>query len=415
MTLVTPNRTSGSRKTRRRSISGLIVRMMRRVQLDAGLRGTVQSLADELARALSARRIVIAAQEKDTERAFLWDVRPSDPDRAESNLQISELNPAQRATYFFAAPEYWSAVQSGTASSGFMPDGFTQLHDAHSCVSVAFEFGSAWTCRLFVFDVRSRRPSEEALGLVRRVVRALSPAVYNVYSLHKLQSNAAAVERATLARALHDDLIQGLISAEMRVHAIRRRVADASVAAELDRIETILHAEILSVRDFMQRIKPIRLESDELLEFLADHVQKFGSDTGIKASFFADVRQVSLPAAMCSEVARVVQEALSNVRKHSGAHRVSVHLAENSGRWSLIIEDDGKGLGEPPHLPSPAVIKECIRSLRGELELRSAASGGLRLEIAFQSPLQIPMVNAGVAEATAHRFPQSIPQDAERR
>ena len=312
--------------------------------------------------------------------------------------------------------------RGGAVSGAGVSHDFGSLHEADSCFSVAFDFGSAWSCRLFVCDVVSPRPPEDTLRFVRRAVRALSPIVYNVYLLHRLQPNAAAVERATLARALHDDLIQGPISAEMRVHAIRRRLSDAPVAVELDRIEKIVHDEILGVRDFMQRIKPIRLEADDLLEFLADHVQKFSADTGIKASFFADVRQVSLPAPMCSQVARVVQEALSNVRKHSGAHRVCVHLTQDCGRWSLIIEDDGKGLIASPRYPSPAVIKECIRSLRGELEVRSAAGGGLRLEIVFyehpdidrpwpngemaavRPPVHIPLVNAKVAEAAARSF-----------
>jgi signal transduction histidine kinase len=381
--------------------------MMRNVRTEAGLRETVQALGEQLARALSAGRVLIAAHETEGERAFLWEIEPSHNDTPAA-LRVSELTPAQRDGYFFAA-----------------------LRESPSCLSVAFDFGSGWRCRLFVCDVMSGRRPESTMRLLTRVVRALSPAVHNVYLLHRLQANAGAVERATLARALHDDLIQSLVSAEMRVHALRRLVTDAPVAVELDRIEQIFHHEILGVRDFMQRIKPTRLEADELLDFLADHVQKFSADTGIKASFFADVRQVSLSAAMCSEVARVVQEALSNVRKHSGAHSASVTLTENSGHWSLIIEDDGKGLGDSPRYPSPAVIKECIRSLRGELQLRPAAGGGLRLEIAFLGraeagdtrleqegitgntaivppPMQFPLVvNACVAEVTRHAFPGS--------
>jgi signal transduction histidine kinase len=380
--------------------------MMRHVRTEAGLRDTVQVLAEQLARVLSAGRVLIAAHETQGERAFLWEIEPSHKDTL-ATLRVSELTPAQRDGYFLAA-----------------------LREPRSCFSVTFDFGSGWKCRLFVCDVMSRRRPDSTMRLLRRVVRALSPAVHNVYLLHRLQANAGAVERATLARALHDDLIQSLVSAEMRVHAVRRLVTDESVACELDRIERIFHDEIMGVRDFMQRIKPTRLEADELLDFLADHVQKFSADTGIKASFFADVRQVSLSAPMCSEVARVVQEALSNVRKHSGAHNASVTLTENGGHWSLIIEDDGKGLGDSPRYPSPAVIKECIRSLRGELQLRPAAGGGLRVEISFLGraeagetrlaqqnaaektavvppPVQNPLVDACVAEVAAHAFPRS--------
>jgi signal transduction histidine kinase len=399
-------------KRRRRSETDLVVRMMRKVRLDAGLRDTVQALADDLIRVLSARRILIAARETNGGRAFLWTVPHTSQD-SKASLQLSEIAAVERESYFFAAPPSWCAVRRGRfgeadpfeivcndgegeklrqVPSRFIPHRFAALHQCRSCLTVSFEFGSEWTCRLFVLDAKLDRHQEGTLRLVRHVVRELSPAVYNVYLFHRLQTRAAATERATLARELHDGLIQSLISAEMRVHAVRRRLTEDSAAAELLRIEKILHEEVLGVRDLMQRIKPIHLETGELLEFLADHVQKFGSDTGIKATFSADVQHVSLPPPKCTEVARVVQEALSNVRKHSGAGSVSVHLSEAGHRWSLVIEDDGRGLGAivvggaPLRYPSPAVIKECVRSLDGELRLRSASGGGLRLEISFAGP-----------------------------
>lgn len=455
------------RKRRRRSEADLVVRMMRNVRLDAGLRETIQALADDLVRVLSASRILIAAQETDGDRAFLWAVEPASQD-LKASLKLSELGVVERESYFFAAPPCWCAVRRGRFEemdpfeivcndaegerrrqppSSFIPDRFAALHRCRSCLAVSFEFGSEWACRLFVLDAQLDRHQEDTLRLVRRVVRELSPAVYNVYLFHRLQTRAAAMERATLARALHDGLIQSLISAEMRVHAVRRRLTEEVAAAELLRIEKILHEEVLGVRDLMQRIKPIHLEAEELLEFLADHVQKFGSDIGIRASFSADVRHVSLPASMCTEVARVVQEALSNVRKHSGAGNVFVHLSEAENRWLLVIEDDGRGLGPiltgaeplngaPLRYPSPAVIKECVRSLDGELKLRSAAVGGLRLEISFpgrataeEAPLRqertreqmasvsptlhdgAALVNALVARPTAQRFLRSSGQN----
>jgi signal transduction histidine kinase len=143
----------------------------------------------------------------------------------------------------------------------------------------------------------------------------------------------------------------------------------------------------------MSRIRPLQLGPDELLEYLTDHVEKFRLDTGIKARFFADMRQESLPPRMCNQVARLVQEALSNVRKHSGARRVDVRLIAGGGRWSLVIEDDGHGVARSHDAgsdavrqsPVPAVIKECTRSLDADLTFDSVAGGGVRIEIRFSS------------------------------
>src|SRR5260221_10678381 len=86
---------------------------------------------------------------------------------------------------------------------------------------------------------------------------------------------------------------------------------------------------------------------------------------------------------MCTEVVRIVQEGLSSVRKHSGARHVSVRITEANARWRLTIEDDGRGLDAAATKLSPMVIKECVRSLGGELKLQSAPGSGLRLEIVF--------------------------------
>jgi signal transduction histidine kinase len=389
-----------------------LARLKRSVQLTADLGDTLRLLADELMRRLSADRVLIAVRQSDRARAFLWSV-----ERAEMGgpalLERSELSSVDAGQYLFEAPPSWVAIRRPAplddvvilkgaghtkdieASADFIPEEFSARHLRGACLAVTFAVGSEWECRLFVLNANVPRP-RAALRFVVRAAHELGPTVHNVYLFHQLRAQAVAEERAVLARALHDHLIQSLISAEMRIHAVRRHWSDAA-AAELLNVERILHEEILGVRDLMQRIKPIHLQAEELLEYLDDHVQKFAVDTGIAAAFQSDVRHMALPEPMCTEVARLVREALSNVRKHSGARNIIVSLTENAARWCLVIEDDGRGLGahvtpgsvpgsRARRLPSLATIKECVRSLRGELRLQSAAGGGLCLQISFVAP-----------------------------
>lgn len=399
-----------SRQTDR---SDFLARLKRGVRLNADFGATVGSLADELMKRLSAERVLIAARECNGARAFLWSVGHTEVGRPPL-VERSELSPLDACIYFFEAPASWGAIRcpaprdetfaivSGgprtkgiDASPDFIPDEFAALHLQRACLAVTMTVGSEWECRLFVMDANVSRP-RAALRLVARVAHELSPLVYNVYLFHRLRAQAVAEERAVLARALHDHLIQSLISAEMRIHAVRRHWSESG-ATELLNVERVLHEEILGVRDLMQRIKPIHLTAEELLEYLEDHVQKFAVDTGIAAAFQSDVRHMALPEPMCTEVARLIREALSNVRKHSGARNVIVRLTESSARWCLVVEDDGRGLGALANpdgvsgsrralrFPSPAAIKECVRALHGELKLKSAAGGGLRLEISFNA------------------------------
>jgi signal transduction histidine kinase len=402
---------------RRRAESDLVIRVIRNMRIEEGLLGTLAPLAGELLNALEASRVLMASLETASGQAFLWTAHRADQ-HTRTTLRCSALALTERECYFFAAPATWHAVLARPPAkrdaldivalglegrrlrhvpSGFVPDRFMESQGCHSLLVVSLDFGTEWLCRLFVLDPGLDGRRAETLRLMRDLIGDLGPSVHNAYLFQRSQDRAATMERRSLARALHDDLIQSLIGAEARVHALRRQATDApaNVAAELSRIEDIIHQEVLGVRNFMQRLKPVRLGSEDLLDFLADHVGKFGLDTGITARFLPNVRQVSLPAWMCIEIARIVQEALSNVRKHSGARHVWVRLSHATDRWSLIIEDDGRGLGlegaaESPGQdgtlltwPPPMVIKECVRSLGGELKLHSGA-GGLRLEITFQ-------------------------------
>jgi signal transduction histidine kinase len=102
------------------------------------------------------------------------------------------------------------------------------------------------------------------------------------------------------------------------------------------------------------------------------------------------LEDVRLPPPVCSEVGRIVQEALVNVRRHSGAHNVVVRFESAEGGWKLVVDDDGRGFdfsGRLTHAEldaarkGPLVIKERVRTIGGELTVDSLPGRGARLEI----------------------------------
>jgi signal transduction histidine kinase len=379
---------------RRRSTVSDVLRM---------LQATVQQLAQHLLSLFSCRRILVAAREHESGRALLWTAQGSDRNFTPI-VQTSTLSRSRREGFFAPAPACWHALRRGGSTGTdqfeimylgrlgttpewcrFVPRSWKVLDRPSACLAAAFEFGSEWTCRLFVVDPKLNRPRRNILRLAQGLVAALSPALYNLYIAEQRRTIAAETERANLARALHDEVIQSLIAAEMEVHTACLRSTKGSVvgAAELGRIQDILHDEVLGLRDLMQRIKPVQIQPEELCDTLAECVAKFKADTGIAASFFASVQHVSLPPAMCPPIVRLVQEALANVRKHSGARCVAVTIDETNGHWRLLIEDDGRGIDWNGDTFTPLVIRDCVRAVDGELKVMAAASGGLRLEIAF--------------------------------
>ncbi len=271
-----------------------------------------------------------------------------------------------------------------------------------------------------IMNVRADRPAPTTADGHRREAAADRPVARLLASIcaaagavlgHLVAAKRRRHDRSatSLARALHDELVQSLIGTEMRVHAARRRAANgpAQVDAELAQVEAIIHEEILEVRDFLQRIRPIHVDADELGDFLADTVAKFGLDTGMKTRFVNNAARLSLSPASCAQLARIVQEALTNARKHSSARHVWVALLERQAGWSLVIEDDGGGLGAAggadgrdasARCPVPALIKECVRSLRGELRVRSDGAG-LRLDISIPRSADRALTGRPIASA----------------
>ena len=102
------------------------------------------------------------------------------------------------------------------------------------------------------------------------------------------------------------------------------------------------------------------------------------------------MEKVEIPQRVCRELARIVQEALVNVRKHSSAQQALVRLSDNRERSQLTIEDNGRGFSFSGRLSQselekigkgPMVIRERVRLIEGELTIESNPGQGARLEI----------------------------------
>jgi signal transduction histidine kinase len=279
---------------------------------------------------------------------------------------------------------------------GYIPDrfmeGFAQKHPFRDAIVVSFLFGREWWGRFFLLDPQSAGNPEEELHFLQELVKQAGPAVYNVYLLRRLRLRAGAAERARFARELHDGAVQSLIAVEMQVDVIRRQsqTRPELVTGELSRIQSLLREEVLKLRELMQQMKSMDLDAKRLLGFLGDTVERFQRETGIAAKFSSDMQAVEMPQPVCREIARIVQEALVNVRKHSQATQVQVRLGSHNRAWQVEIEDNGCGFPFEGYMSQmqldadgkgPTVIQERVRLLEGQLAIESKPGQGTRLEI----------------------------------
>ena len=219
------------------------------------------------------------------------------------------------------------------------------------------------------------------------------------YLAERQRELRAEVERARFARDLHDGALQSMISVVMQLDVLRRQsVAQAGmVGPELGRIHDLLLEEARKLREFMQQMKPVNVNGKNLRAHLAELVERFQRETGITAELVCKSNVAALRAEACDVVARIVQEGLVNVRKYSGASHVLVQLDRGDGGWQLIIDDDGRGFPFSGSFSQadlevdgkgPLVIRECVRSIDGELLLESIAGRGSRLVITIPQKWQ---------------------------
>ena len=392
----------------------VVARILGGARVEAGLTGTIQQVLDEILSMYTAERALIASQETNSYRVFLGELHIANG--GISRLAWVDAPPTDHETYLYqsTADSFYAVRENGSfhvlaldhqgvrirnLSTDFLQR-LSHAQNFQSIIGVTFAFGEEWTGRIFLFNSSLTGDREEELRFLQELIRQVGPAVYNVYLMRRLRLRAGAVERARFARELHDGAVQSLIAVEMQVDVLRRQSATRTVAIteELGRIQGLLREEVLKLRELMQQMKSMEVDSKRLVRFLTDTVERFQRETGIAARFISEANEIDLPPRKCREIARIVQEGLVNVRKHSGATHVLVRLGRRAGQWQLTVEDDGRGFpfsGRFSHAEleadgkGPLVIKERVRLIEGELTIESNPGRGARLEISLPQSREV--------------------------
>jgi two-component system sensor histidine kinase DegS len=156
---------------------------------------------------------------------------------------------------------------------------------------------------------------------------------------------AQEAERSRLAQEVHDGPAQALSNSIFQVEYIEGIVEkDGQLArAELRFLHALLRRELASVRTFISQLRPPVLDELGLSGAITDAVARMAALTALPI-----ITELEAPAGRLSEarqtvVLRIVQEALQNVRKHSGASSVLVATEIDGDNWVLTIRDDGRG------------------------------------------------------------------------
>jgi signal transduction histidine kinase len=151
------------------------------------------------------------------------------------------------------------------------------------------------------------------------------------------------------------------------------------VTVALDAAISEAKQAVVTMRTGLDRDRP-------LYELLAETLEEFGSRSGLRADFSGADLPNALSPRKQAEVLRIVQEALTNVRKHADATVVRLSADVSDGRLMLGITDNGRGF-RPDESSGDGLglqgMKERARLMGGELNVQSEPSGGTTIRLAL--------------------------------
>jgi signal transduction histidine kinase len=271
-------------------------------------------------------------------------------------------------------------------------------------------------------DIRRRAAIRLLLILGFGIVLGLAVAVFSIRHAEMLQRHAAEhfaeVARAKreleqlsarlldaeeetrrrLSRELHDEIGQTLALLQIEVSNAQRMVPPQAASARetLGRAQEMARRTATTLHDLSVLLRPPMLDDLGLTPALQFQLEDFLRRSGIECDFVEDGVAGQLPDAVKTCVYRVVQEALHNCEKHSGASRVRVAVRQVAGCLTVEVEDNGRGFTTERANAGLGLlgIRERVASVGGTLTVDSSAGQGVRLA------LRIPLASS-VAEVTA--------------
>lgn len=150
-------------------------------------------------------------------------------------------------------------------------------------------------------------------------------------------------ERRRLARELHDETGQALTSILLGLRAL-----EGAKDSNVDHLRELVVTTLQDVRRLAVQLRPKALDDFGLGPALERLVQTFSESSGISVEIEVQLGDDRLPSDVETTVYRIVQEALTNVVKHAGAHSVSVLVMRRDSTVAAVIEDDGRGFDPDP-------------------------------------------------------------------
>jgi two-component system, NarL family, nitrate/nitrite sensor histidine kinase NarX len=196
----------------------------------------------------------------------------------------------------------------------------------------------------------------------------LATAVENLRVTALERETAVSDERTLLASELHDSIAQSLVFLKIQVQLLRDALpvnTEAPVALIVDELDAGVRESTGDVRELLMHFRT-RGNAEDIETALRTTLRKFEHQTGLPTHLTIEGHGLPLGADVQVQVLHVLQEALSNVRKHARAREVWLEV-QRSPVWSFEVRDDGEGFNEARQPASETHVGVRIMSERAAL------------------------------------------------
>ena len=234
---------------------------------------------------------------------------------------------------------------------------------------------------------------EDILDLLSTIGQHIGVALAKHRSDNEARRLSIVEERASLAHELHDSLAQTLASLRLQVRMLADSLRGIDMApeaeADLVRIKNGIDEAHGELRELLASFRA-PMDRRGLVPTLEELIRRFGQQTGIHAVFQLNCRPFEVTPVEEMQLVRIVQETLTNVRKHAQAQTVRVLLTrEQNADYVLLVEDDGVGFSAPRKAGHPgehiglSILEERARRIGARLDIESEPGEGTRVEVSF--------------------------------
>jgi two-component system nitrate/nitrite sensor histidine kinase NarX len=247
----------------------------------------------------------------------------------------------------------------------------------------------------------------EEFSLLETLASHLAGGIEGLHGAAAEKEAAVANERTLLARELHDSIAQSLAFLKIQVGLLRdgvRRGNAEAIGRAVDEIEAGVRESYGDVRELLVHFRT-RATGEDIETALRTTLSKFEHQTALPTRLEIEGHGVPLPADVQVQVLHVLQEALSNVRKHAHATQVVLRV-QPSPNWRFEVIDNGCGF-DPATRPDPThvglrIMRERAERIGATVQVHSGPSAGTRVVLSMPGAASAPL-NHETADTTAGR------------